>query len=57
MERVCREPSLAQLLADPMTQALMASDGVAPGELDDVIAAARRRMRSLDRFGKKPDTR
>jgi len=44
MERSCREPSLAQLLADPMVQALMASDGVDRAELDEVIATARKRI-------------
>jgi hypothetical protein len=44
MAHICREPSLAQMLADPVIQALMASDGVDRSELDEVIAAARRRI-------------
>ena len=44
MVHICREPSLAQLLADPLIQALMASDGVDRGELDTIIEAARRRI-------------
>jgi uncharacterized membrane protein len=45
MERVCREPSLAQMLADPTIQALMASDGIDRAELDELIERARRRMK------------
>jgi hypothetical protein len=44
MERICREPSLAQLLADPIVQALMASDRIDRGELDEIIETARRRI-------------
>jgi hypothetical protein len=38
-----REPALDELLTDPATQALMASDGVAAHEVKDLLAAARRR--------------
>jgi hypothetical protein len=39
-----REPSLAQVLDDPMTQVLMMSDGVDPRALRDLIEEARQRM-------------
>ena len=45
MEPICREPSLAQMLADPAIQALMASDGIDRAELDELIEKARRRMK------------
>jgi len=38
------EPSLSQMLADPMTQVLMESDGVDPKDLRDLLSAARRRI-------------
>jgi len=38
------EPSLSQMLADPMTQILMESDGVDPKDLHDLLSAARRRI-------------
>ena len=44
MEQICREPPLAQLLADPVIQALMASDGVDRNEIDEIIETARRRI-------------
>jgi hypothetical protein len=44
MEQICREPPLAQLLADPVIQALMASDGVDRNEIDEIIEMARRRI-------------
>jgi hypothetical protein len=44
MEHICREPSLAQVLADPAIQALMASDGIDRAELDALIETARRRI-------------
>jgi uncharacterized membrane protein len=44
-EPICGEPSLAQMLADPAIQALMASDGIDRAELDEVIEKARRRMK------------
>ena len=44
VEHICREPSLAQVLADPAIQALMASDGIDRVELDALIEKARRRI-------------
>ncbi len=44
LEHICREPSLAQVLADPAIQALMASDGIDRAELDALIEKARRRI-------------
>jgi hypothetical protein len=38
------EPSLTQMLADPMMQVLMESDGVDPQDLRDLLSAARRRI-------------
>jgi hypothetical protein len=37
------EPALDDMLTDPMTQALMASDGVDAEKVKDLLAAARRR--------------
>jgi len=37
------EPSLGDLLTDPATVALMASDGVAADEVRNLLAEARRR--------------
>jgi hypothetical protein len=39
-----REPPLAQVLDDPMTQVLMLSDGVDPRELHHLIEKARQRI-------------
>jgi hypothetical protein len=44
-EHICREPSLAQMLADPAVQALMASDGINRAELDALIEKARQRIK------------
>jgi hypothetical protein len=41
-----REPALDDMLTDPMTQALMASDGVDAEKVKDLLAAARRRYAS-----------
>ena len=38
-----REPALDDMLTDPMTQALMASDGVDAEKVKDLLVAARRR--------------
>lgn len=43
-----REPSLSQLLDDPMTQVLMLSDGVDLRELRHLIAKARQRIAEAD---------
>lgn len=40
---VC-EPSLQELMDDPILSRLMASDGVARDELDDLIATVRNRL-------------
>jgi hypothetical protein len=39
-----REPPLAQVLDDPLTQVLMMSDGVDPRELRHIIEKARQRI-------------
>lgn len=38
------EPPLSQMLEDPMTRAIMASDGVDPRELRDLLSEARQRI-------------
>jgi hypothetical protein len=38
------EPPLSQMLEDPLTQALMASDGVDPGALRELLSEARQRI-------------
>lgn len=38
-----REPGLDDMLSDPVTQAVMASDGVAPEEVKNLLLNARRR--------------
>jgi hypothetical protein len=38
------EPPLSQMLEDPLTQALMESDGVDPRELRDLLSEARQRI-------------
>jgi hypothetical protein len=39
-----REPPLSQMLDDPLTQALMESDGVDPRDLRDLLSEARQRI-------------
>ena len=38
------EPPLSQMLEDPLTQALMESDGVDPRELRELLDEARQRI-------------
>lgn len=38
-----REPALDDMLTDPVTQAIMASDGVAAEDVKDLLTAALRR--------------
>lgn len=49
-ERVCSgtsdpEVRLRQMLADPVVRAVMACDGVSPGEVERLVAEARRQRR------------
>jgi hypothetical protein len=44
--RAGAEPALEELLADPVLHLVMRRDGVSPGELRAVIAAARARRRA-----------
>lgn len=45
MSNFCHcEPPLSQLLDDPLTRLLMASDGVNPHELDRLISKVRERL-------------
>lgn len=41
-----RQPSLSEMLADPIVQALMASDGVSAASLEELIHSASRRSGS-----------
>ena len=50
-----REPPLAQVLDDPMTQVLMLSDGVDRHELNHLIKEARQRI--ADAEGEPPSER
>jgi len=50
------EPSLSQMLADPLTQVLMQSDGVKVGDLQALISEARLRIAGAgDETGERPD--
>ncbi len=51
-----REPALAQMLADPLTQALMRSDGVDEDRLLDLVEEARLRIADAeqDSLGQTP---
>ena len=42
------EPPLSQMLADPLTKALMESDGVDPRALRDLLDEARQRIAEAD---------
>ncbi|MBI3706511.1 MAG: hypothetical protein HY246_02310 [Proteobacteria bacterium] len=44
-----QEPTLAELLDDPIIQAVMARDGVERAKLDDLIAAVQARLRRAAR--------
>jgi hypothetical protein len=41
-----REPALDDMLTDPVTRALMASDGATAEEVKNLLAAARQRYRA-----------
>ena len=51
MGRCPREPELAQMLADPLTQALMRSDGVDESSLRDLVEEARLRIADAEEDG------
>lgn len=40
------EPSLGELLADPITRQLMASDGLRPGDVEEALLGALRRSQA-----------
>jgi len=44
MLRPCRQPSLADAMADPLIQALMRADGVDPAELRALMRETARRI-------------
>jgi len=46
------EPPLCEVLADPLVQTVMRSDGVSRAALDSVIAHAQRRLQILPRQSK-----
>jgi hypothetical protein len=52
-----REPPLSQMLDDPLTRALMASDGVDPRELHEVLNQARQRIAAADPDARRGKTR
>jgi hypothetical protein len=51
------EPPLSQMLEDPMTRAIMASDGVDPRELRDLLREARQRIAEADPRPSRPGDR
>jgi hypothetical protein len=54
MQRDCRELSMAQLLSDCITRAVMNADGVDPGELEAMlrrVAASRARRPAVKLIG------
>jgi hypothetical protein len=54
-DQCCREPSLSQVLTDPVTQVLMRSDGVDPARLCNLIVEARQRIADADRDVVRPE--
>ncbi len=42
------EPPLSQMLEDPLTRALMESDGVDPRELRELLSEARQRIAAAE---------
>ena len=50
--RACREPSLQDILSDPIIQAVISADGVDPGELDAMLRqVAQKRGAAADSIG------
>ena len=51
--RECREPSLQDILSDPITQAVISADGVDTGELDAMLRqVAQKRRSAADSMGR-----
>jgi hypothetical protein len=51
--RACREPSLQDILSDPITQAVISADGVDTGELDAMLRqVAQKRRSAADSMGR-----
>jgi hypothetical protein len=49
----CREPSLQDILSDPITQAVISADGVNRGELDAMLReVAQKRRSAADSVGR-----
>jgi len=44
-----REPSLEDILSDPITQAVISADGVDTGELDAMLRRVAQKRRSAER--------
>jgi hypothetical protein len=51
------EPPLSQMLEDPLTQVLMASDGVDPGELRELLSEAQQRIAEAEPRAFRPTRR
>jgi hypothetical protein len=47
--RCWREPSLEEILSDPITQAVISADGVDTGELDAMLRQVAHKRRSVRR--------
>lgn len=47
--KYCREPSLEDILADPIVQAVIDADGVDANELDAMLRGVARNRRSAER--------
>ena len=50
MHECWREPSLEDILSDPITQAVISADGVDTGELDAMLRQVAHKRRSAQRF-------
>jgi len=51
--RACREPSLHDILSDPITQAVISADGVDTGELEAMLRqVAQKRRSAADSMGR-----
>ena len=44
--RNAEEPSLEEMLADPIVRAIMAADGIRAGELETLVRSAAKRLRA-----------
>ena len=51
--RNTKEPSIEEMLADPIVRAIMAADGIRAGELETLVRAAAKRPRATGGKDKK----